>query len=52
MHDGYAVNLSIAGVGNVPEANQDAAIDDLVQELLVDIGSTVVIGTELVPDPL
>lgn len=45
MHDGYAVNLSIAGVGNVPEANQDAAIDQLAQELLTDVGSTVVIQT-------
>lgn len=34
MHDGYAVNLSIAGVGNVPESNQDAAIDQLAQNIL------------------
>jgi len=52
MHDGYAVNLSIAGIGNVPEADQDAAIDDLTQELLTDVGSSVTIGTETVPgDP-
>lgn len=52
MHDGYAVNLSIAGVGDVPEANQDTAIDALVNELLNDIGSTVVISGEVTPPPL
>lgn len=52
MHDGYAVNLSIAGVGNVPEANQDAAIDALVQELLLDVGSTVTIAGETTVPPL
>ena len=46
MQDGFAVALSIAGVGNVPEANQDKAIDDLTQELLVNIGSSVVIESE------
>lgn len=51
MHDGYAVNLSIAGVGNVPEADQDAAIDDLTQELLIDVGSSVVIATGEVSPP-
>lgn len=49
MFDNYAVNLSVAGIGNVPEAAQDAAIDALVQELLDDIGSTVTIGAELTP---
>ena len=51
MMDGYAVNLSIAGVGNVPEANQDAAIDQLAQEILDDLESGVVIqsGTQI-PD--
>lgn len=48
MQDGFAVALSIAGVGNVPEANQDKAIDDLTQELLVNIGSSVVIESEQV----
>lgn len=52
MHDGYAVNLSIAGVGNVPEANQDAAIDALVQELLQDVGSSVTIVGETTVPPL
>lgn len=52
MNDGFAVVLSIAGQGNVPEANQDAAIDALVQELLQDIGSTVTIGGEVVVPPL
>lgn len=52
MHDGYAVNLSIAGVGNVPEANQDAAIDALVQELLLDVGSSVTIAGETTVPPL
>jgi hypothetical protein len=41
MQDGFAVVLSIAGLGNVPEANQDAAIDALSNELLDDIGSLV-----------
>jgi len=51
MHDGFAVVLSIAGTGNVPEANQDAAIDQLAQEILTDIGSTVVIQSiTQVPD--
>ncbi len=48
MQDGFAVALSIAGVGNIPEANQDAAIDDLTQELLLDVSSTVTIGNETV----
>lgn len=52
MHDGYAVNLSIAGVGNVPEANQDKAIDELVQELLIDVGSEIIIAGETTVDPL
>jgi len=43
MHDGFAVVLSIAGQGNVPEADQDAAIDDVANEILQDIGSSVVI---------
>lgn len=37
MHEGYAVNLSIAGRGDVPEANQDAAIDQLAQDILNDL---------------
>jgi hypothetical protein len=49
MQDGFAVSLSIAGRGNVPEANQDGAIDDLVQELLLDIKSEVTIGEEIIP---
>ena len=43
MQDGFAVALSIAGLGNIPEANQDAAIDDLTNEILADVGSSVVV---------
>ena len=51
MSDGYAVNLSIAGVGNVPESNRDAAIDQLAQEILDDLLSGVIIqSTTQVPD--
>lgn len=49
MHDGYAVNLTIAGIGNVPEANQDAAIDALAQEILNDVGTSVTIPGEQIP---
>lgn len=52
MNDGLAVALSVAGRGNVPEANQDAAIDALVQELLLNVGSTVTIGGEVIPPTL
>ena len=52
MNDGYAVNLSIAGVGDVPESNQDNSIDALTQELLVDVGSSVLIPGETVVPPL
>jgi len=52
MNDGFAVVLSVAGQGNVPEANQDAAIDSLSQELLADVGSLVVIATAETPPPL
>ena len=45
MNDGFAVVLSIAGKGNVPESNQDAAIDMLTQEILKDVGSLVVVPT-------
>lgn len=41
MQDGFAVAASLAGVSNYPEANQDEAIDNLTQELLSDVGSTV-----------
>jgi hypothetical protein len=43
MLDGYAVNLSIAGTANVPETVLEQSIDQLSQEILTDIGSTVVI---------
>lgn len=43
MTDGYAVNLSVSGTANVPEAVQDASIDQLVQEILDDVGTTVTI---------
>lgn len=43
MTDGYAVNLSVSGTANVPEAVQDASIDQLVQEILNDVGTTVTI---------
>jgi len=49
MHDAFAVVLSVAGRGDVPEAAQDAAIDGLTQELLDDIGSNVTIGAQVVP---
>ncbi len=52
MNDGFAVVLSVAGQGNVPEANQDAAIDDLTQELLSNVGSSVIIATAETPPPL
>ena len=45
MMDGFAVGLSIAGVGNIPEANQDEAIDQLTQEILQDLNSAVIIQT-------
>lgn len=34
MLDGYAVNLSIAGTANIPETVQDAAIDQMSQNIL------------------
>jgi len=49
MHEGYAINLSIAKVGNVPESDQDNAIDDLTQELLIDVDSDVIIEGENIP---
>lgn len=52
MHEGYAVNLSVAGVGNIPETDQDDAIDDLTQELLIDISSDVIIGSDNTPGNL
>lgn len=45
MNDGFAVVLSIAGTGNTPEANQDAAIDALTQNILDEVGAT-----NIVPD--
>ena len=51
MLDGFAAVLSIAGTGNVPETNQDAAIDQLAQEMLDDLGSGVTIqSVAQVPD--
>jgi len=51
MHDAFAVVLSIAGTGNIPEAIQDAAIDQVTQELLNDVGSSVIVqSTAQVPD--
>ena len=51
MLDGYAVNLSIAGSANIPETVGDAAIDQLSQEILTDVGSTVDIqSTTQTPD--
>jgi len=43
MLDGYAVNLSIAGTAGVPETTKDAAIDQLSQEILDDVTTSVVI---------
>lgn len=43
MNDTYAVALSIAGQGNIPEASKDAAIDQLSQEILHDLSSNVTI---------
>ena len=43
LFDGYSVNLSIAGTGTVPNAAKEPTIDDLVQEILTDIGSNVIV---------
>jgi len=43
LQDGFAVVLSVAGKGNIPEANQDFVIDALVQELLSDVGSSILV---------
>lgn len=51
MQDGFAVALSIAGVGNIPEANQDNAIDDLSNEVLNDLGSLVDITASEIDPP-
>jgi len=45
MFENYAVNLSIAGVGNVPEAAQDTAIDNLVENILSEVGVTEIINS-------
>lgn len=50
MFENYAVNLSIAGVGNFPEAGQDAAIDHLVNDILSEVGVTSIINTDAVAD--
>jgi hypothetical protein len=51
MFDGYAVNTSIVGEGNLPEASLDAAIDQLCQDILDDLDSSVVIqSTTQTPD--
>jgi len=41
MLEGYAVNLSISGSADVPETVLDSSIDQLSQEILTDIGSSV-----------
>lgn len=46
MFENYAVNLSIAGVGNFPEAGQDGAIDHLVADILGEVGVTNIINTD------
>lgn len=51
MFENYAVNLSIAGVGNIPEAAQDAAIDALAQNILDDVGATNIINLTGDTDP-
>lgn len=43
MYDGFAVNLSIAGVGIQPEGSKGPAIDDLTQEILNDVVTSVII---------
>jgi hypothetical protein len=51
MLDGYAVNLSISGTAAVPATTKEAAIDQLSQEVLTDVGSTIVIQSVTeVPD--
>ena len=42
MHDGYAVNLSIANVGNQAAADNGPAIDDLTNEILADVGTSII----------
>lgn len=41
MLEGYAVTLSIAGVATQPSTVDESAIDQLSQEILTDIGSSV-----------
>ena len=50
MLDGFAVEYSITGAGNIPETTKDAAIDQLAQEILTDVGTTVDIQS-LVQNP-
>jgi hypothetical protein len=51
MADMYSINLSIAGDANVPESGQDAAIDQMVQEIMKDLDSAVIVQSNpQVPD--
>lgn len=52
MLDGYAVNLSISGTANIPETVQDAAIDQMSQDILdsLDVTPIVIQSTPQVPD--
>lgn len=43
MFEGYAVTLSIAGSATAPDASKEPSIDNLVGEILADVGSSVVI---------
>ena len=43
MFEGYAVTLSIAGTATAPDASKEPSIDALAQEILTDIGTSVVI---------
>lgn len=43
--EGYAVTLSIAGTATVPNATTEPAIDNLVFEILNDVGSTALLNT-------
>lgn len=45
MYEGFAVELSLAAGGTIPESAKSISIDAVVQEILGDVGSTVILTT-------